>query len=390
MVNAALELQKAGHRITLFTAHHDRKRCFEETRDGTLDVRVTGDFLPTHLGHRLRAPCAILRLLYVGFVSILGREQFDVIFCDLFAHVVPVLRRLSRAQILFYCHFPDSLLAPPGGRLYQWYRRPIDRLEEAGMARAHRILVNSHFTATQFHHTFPRLQGITPEVVYPGVDMVSYRDLGKSTKGPDTPLTVLSINRYERKKNLALALQALVLLRQQLPEQVFARVQLVFAGGYDQRLRDNRNTLQDLKNQAQTLGLMHQVSFLRSCSDRQRLALLRDCLCVVYTPENEHFGLVPVEAMAAGRPVIAVNSGGPLETIRHGETGLLCVPEPRAFANALSVLISDPNQAERMGQAGREHVTRCFSLAAFATRLEAIVQGSEQVSATRARVSLRG
>jgi glycosyltransferase involved in cell wall biosynthesis len=103
----------------------------------------------------------------------------------------------------------------------------------------------------------------------------------------------------------------------------------------------------------------------------------------VYTPDNEHFGLVPVEAMAAGRPVVAVNSGGPLETVWHERTGLLCRPTPQAFAAALVRLVTDPVAAERMGQAGRLHVAKHFSLAAFNTRLEAIIQ--ELVSPSTSR-----
>ena len=47
----------------------------------------------------------------------------------------------------------------------------------------------------------------------------------------------------------------------------------------------------------------------------------------LYTPVGEHFGIVPLEAMAAGVPVIAMASGGPLETVKNGETGYL-IPEP--------------------------------------------------------------
>jgi alpha-1,3/alpha-1,6-mannosyltransferase len=47
---------------------------------------------------------------------------------------------------------------------------------------------------------------------------------------------------------------------------------------------------------------------------------------------QEHFGIVPVEAMYSGRPVVACASGGPRESVLDGETGLLCEHTPRAFA----------------------------------------------------------
>lgn len=61
---------------------------------------------------------------------------------------------------------------------------------------------------------------------------------------------------------------------------------------------------------------------------RQRSLLLAACTVVLYTPQNEHFGIVPLEAMASGRPVVACSSGGPLESVVHGSTGMLCPPEP--------------------------------------------------------------
>ena len=112
VVDAAKHLQAVGHRVTLFTTHHDPVRSFEETRDGTLDVRVYGDFLPTHLGQRLRAPCTIARMAYLSGAAALSGERFDLVFCDLVAHALPIVKCFSRAKILFYCHFPDQRLAP--------------------------------------------------------------------------------------------------------------------------------------------------------------------------------------------------------------------------------------------------------------------------------------
>jgi alpha-1,3/alpha-1,6-mannosyltransferase len=175
----------------------------------------------------------------------------------------------------------------------------------------------------------------------------------------------------------------LALLRERLSSNAFVHLRLVIAGGYDDRLRENRETLLDLQELVQRHRLEEHVIFMRSCTESERLALLSRCRCVVYTPANEHFGFVPVEAMAAGRPVVAGASGGPLETVRHEQTGLLCCPTPQAFADALARLIADPVAAERMGQAGRLHVARNFSLAAFGTRLEAIVQELVAYSASR-------
>lgn len=82
-----------------------------------------------------------------------------------------------------------------------------------------------------------------------------------------------------------------------------------------------------------------QVVFMRSFSDEQKLQLLCNCRAVVYTPQMEHFGIVPLEASAAARPVVACDSGGPVESVSDGLTGLLCEPQPQAFAAAMLRLL---------------------------------------------------
>ena len=77
---------------------------------------------------------------------------------------------------------------------------------------------------------------------------------------------------------------------------------------------------------------------MRSFTDAERGALLAAAAAVVYTPTNEHFGIVPLEAMAAGRPGLACNSGGPRESVLHGATGFLAEPHAAAFARAMAHL----------------------------------------------------
>jgi alpha-1,3/alpha-1,6-mannosyltransferase len=370
VLDSAAHLLAAGHQVTIFTAHYDPKHCFEDTKE--LDLRVYGSRLPMQVAQHLRAPCAITRMVYLACRMAMRRERFDVIFCDLVSHVIPVLRLLTNARIIFYCHFPDQLLTPPRTRWYQWYRAPIDRLEELTTGMAHRVLVNSEFTAATFRSTFARLSGPSPEVLYPGVEVDCCGSLNDSPAGGDRN-QILSLSRYEPKKNVALAIAALALLRERVPPSVFGRLQLVIAGGFDRRLRECRDTLAGLKAQAKSLGLEEQVLFLYSTSESQRRALLSGCLCLVNTAEHEHFGYVPLEAMAAGRPVVAVNNGGPAETVVDGVTGLLCAAVPASFADALARLVVDPAVAAQMGRAARDRVAKRFSKASFGLRLERLV-----------------
>ena len=181
---------------------------------------------------------------------------------------------------------------------------------------------------------------------------------------------MLSVSRFDPGENLALAVDAFAALRARLAPAAFATVRLVLAGHVDARLAEARTLAAELEARAVGLGIEGQVSLVRSPSDAERRALLARAACVIYTPLAEHFGLVPLEAMAAARPVIAVNRGGPTETIVHGETGWLADPRPEAFADALAAVLRDAGAARRMGEAGWAHVRRHFSRRAFGDRLE--------------------
>jgi len=75
--------------------------------------------------------------------------------------------------------------------------------------------------------------------------------------------------------------------------------------------------------------------FRVSISSAERTALLAQAAALLYTPDNEHFGIVPLECMQRGTPVVAVNSGGPRETVVHKSTGFLCDQSADSFAKAM-------------------------------------------------------
>lgn len=141
------------------------------------------------------------------------------------------------------------------------------------------------------------------------------------------------------------------------------------AGGYDERVTENVQHYTELKELAEQLHLEDCVTFLRSPSDSLKVALLRGSDAVLYTPSREHFGIVPVEAMYCCCPVIAVNSGGPLESVADGVTGFLCEPTADAFSTAMERIVMEPQLRRDMGQAGRKRVQDKFSLQAFSDQL---------------------
>ncbi|XP_057431785.1 uncharacterized protein LOC130724543 [Lotus japonicus] len=368
IVDAAVELASHGHNVHVFTAHHDRNRCFEETVAGTFPVTVYGSFLPRHIFYRLHALCAYLRCLFVAFCVLFMWPSFDVILADQVSVVIPILKLKRSTKVVFYCHFPDLLLAQHTTFVRRMYRKPIDYVEEITTGMADLVLVNSNFTKSTFANTFKQLdaKGIRPAVLYPAVNVDQFNE------PTSFRLNFLSINRFERKKYIELAISAFSMLCSPngvLKNQDTTDASLIVVGGFDKRLKENVEYLEELKNLAEREGVSNQIRFITSCTTAERNALLSECLCVLYTPKDEHFGIVPIEAMAAYKPVIACNSGGPVESIKNGETGFLCDPTPQKFASAMASLINDPQGAERMGREARRHVVESFSTKTFGERL---------------------
>jgi glycosyltransferase involved in cell wall biosynthesis len=103
-------------------------------------------------------------------------------------------------------------------------------------------------------------------------------------------------------------------------------------------------------------------------SDREVERLVSSCRAFVL-PGEEDFGIAAVEAMAAGKPVVALRRGGAVETVIDGETGLLYEdPTPESFLDAVSRL------AQRRWDAGAARSrAQCFDRAHFAQRLDAAI-----------------
>lgn len=100
MVDAAVGIQSKGHKVTVYTSHHDRNHCFEETRDGTLEVRVRGDSMPRDLFGRLYIIFAILRqLVLVLWILKFERDTYDIIFIDQLSACIPILKWFSSSRV---------------------------------------------------------------------------------------------------------------------------------------------------------------------------------------------------------------------------------------------------------------------------------------------------
>ena len=191
-------------------------------------------------------------------------------------------------------------------------------------------------------------------------------DLPASANGhrrPESQPYVLYLGHLYRVKGLFELLDAFAALRSRRPE-----LRLVLAG---ESLRPDDVPSEALLAYASERGLDPSCVDLPGWVDGEAKAdLLASSACVVLPSHREGLPLVLLEAMAAGRPVVATSVGGVPEAVRDGIEGLLVQPrDPGGLAAAIERVLDDPSLADSLGRAGRRRVLEEYSAAAVARRI---------------------
>ncbi len=173
----------------------------------------------------------------------------------------------------------------------------------------------------------------------------------------ETPLIVCAA-RLEREKDVPTLIAAMTEVKAAFPE-----VRCVIAGQGAQK--------EMLTAQIHAAGLQDTVQLLGFRKDAQALIQAGDIF--VLPSLAEPFGLVILEAMSLGRPVIATDAGGPREIVEQGVTGLLVPPsDPPALAAAIRRLFADRQATQAMGQRGLERFHARFTAARMAQDMLAL------------------
>ena len=122
---------------------------------------------------------------------------------------------------------------------------------------------------------------------------------------------------------------------------------------------------------AADLGVADRVVLAGRAAHADLPALINSCDLVLAVPRYEPFGIVPLEAMACGVPVVGTAVGGLLDTVEHGVTGLLVPPgAPGEIAAAVNSLLADPQRRAALGRAGRARAERLYGWDSVALRTE--------------------
>jgi glycosyltransferase involved in cell wall biosynthesis len=204
-------------------------------------------------------------------------------------------------------------------------------------------------------------------VVPSGIDLAQFREAGARVRrkpaGFDCPpdaIVIGSIGWLTPVKGHRVLLEAAASLRRQWP-----RLHVVIVGGGP--LRD------DLERMARRRGIAETVRFLGARTD------VSDCLAgmdiYVQPSLNEGMGRALIEAMAAGRPVVASRVGGIPAVVEDRKTGLLVPPnDPEALARALDELLRKPDWAKELGAAARAAIGERFSETAMVRAIESVYE----------------
>lgn len=306
---------------------------------------------PGKLRHWLLLP-AILRRVR----SLLKSRSYDyVIFhsTPLYYWIPFISKSLPETTFVWYAHSPNTYLSEP--RKITDIPRPMQYIirafypgircfdQQVVDRYVDDVLSNSQFTSNRVEDFY----NIQSRVIHPGVDQTRFTPENRQFDQTEFMFSIGQINNYKNFDVLLKSFQKLVTKLDSPPELVI--------GGIGQEAAALRNQIADA-------GLKESVSYLGYITESELTTRYANAAAVLYLPENEPFGLVPIEAMASGTPVIGPRSGGLRETIVDGETGIL-LDELTAttVADAITTLVRNNDLRRTMGEQARRRVITRFS-----------------------------
>ena len=324
----AQELCHAGHQVKVLAPHSPSRQCFEAESFVPL-----GRSVPVPSGGSI-ARVSLSWWLYRRVREILEEECFDLI------HLHEPL-----APVLPLCFLECSNTVNVGTFHAYYTRQHLYRFSQPIVKRWHRRLHGgiavSPAARKYVHNFFPRDYRIIPN----GIDVDHFA--GNAVPWPeyqDGKKNILFVGRMEKRKGLRYLLEAYCRLKWDYPN---TRLIVVGPGNLD---RESHSIL-SARSPADVV-LVGGVSY----QDLPRYYASADIYCSPATGQ-ESFGIVLLEAMACGKPIVASAIEGYMGILKDGEQGLLFPRrDAQALANTLASLIENPEYALRLGETGRRMV----------------------------------
>lgn len=342
----AKNLAERGHQVTVFTRRDDpRLPCRVRTGDGYQVVHLDA-------GPAAHVPKDDLWPLMPEFAAqlrlVLGAEPPALVHGHFWMSIWAARQAVEDREIPVVATFHAL------GSVKRRHQRKADtsprdrrRVEPELVAGVDRIVATCSDEVTELHAL--ALSPADISIVPCGVDTTSFTPEGPVQQGRRQRHRIVALGRLVPRKGFATLIEALPQLLD---------TELVIAGG-DIGPEPERHRLVQL---ATRLGVADRLQLIPQLQRAQVPALLRSADVVAAVPWYEPFGIVPLEAMACGRPVVASAVGGMLDTVVPDHTGLLVPPkQPGVLARALAELLDDSERRARYGQAGTARVRSRFT-----------------------------
>ncbi len=210
------------------------------------------------------------------------------------------------------------------------------------------------------------MPGVDEEYFRPGLDGSSIRE--RLAIAPEVPLVAM-LARFQHVKGHDTFQEMILRIHTQMPEARF-----VVAGENVFGVRKDETYKQAILTNARENPILSRcLSYLGFYEDPRPVMAAADV--IVCSSRFESMGMVHLESMAMGCPIVSMNNGGPAETVIEGETGYLVPPEnPDALADRVIALLRDPALREHMGRAGRDHVVAHFTAHGFARQFSQLIE----------------
>lgn len=344
-----LELAKRSrHDITIFTNHYDAGQTYPEFAglkivelqrvpvDRTFTKVMQSGFRIASQKLDLAGYDALLVVCEGLGDMIVLRNHDKPVFCLCLTPLRPVYDEVYRHNYLE----GKGLLTRLKLSVFAAAYRLIDRI---AWKRYRKILCISHEVSRRVLNGRLAAEGKLG-YAFPGIDYSRLTPTGSMEK------YFLLPGRIMWTKNIELGIEAFLEFRRSSP--CASEFKLIVAGLVDKKSVPYFESLQVLA------GNSSGVEFVQHPDDRLLFDLYDRAYAILFTPFNEDWGIVPLEAMAHAKPVIAVKRGGAMETVRHGENGLLAEPHPVDFARCMATLAECREESRRMGENGRINVQR--------------------------------
>ena len=258
--------------------------------------------------------------------------------------------RRARLPVIAHIHESDDRLRPA-----------LARALAAPLLAANRVIAVSNATEQFLARAVPRLSGRT-QVIYNGLDAPA---VGRPSSHGSSTVRLAVIGRLSANKGQDLAIAAMGMLHKR-GRSVHLEIAGATFSGYEGIERA-------LRASVLALGLGDRVTFSGFCGDVWEL--LRRTDIVLAPSRTDSFPLVVIEAMLAGKPVVAADVGGMGELIQDGVSGFLVGREDvAALVTRIERLIDDPQLALRMGARARSDAMERFSRERFNRQIVAVVE----------------